>query len=292
MIPRVAVVILNWNGWRDTIECLESVARSDYQDFFVAVCDNASTDSSAAQFRDWITARADPRIRFLQNGANLGFAGGNNVGMRFALEQGADYIWILNNDTVVETTAIRKMVDFMERQPSVGICGATLKEYSPPHHIQTLGGYRYSKWCARCTPVLSRFRRVDYVAGASMFVRRSFVSSVGLMDEGYFLYFEEIDWITRGRQHFRLGVCPEAVVFHKEGGTIGSGSSAQRSLVSEYFTSRNRVRATWRLWPVYMPSVFFCLLASAAHRALLGRWRHAWMVLAGALGITPVEIEV
>src|SRR5262249_49177589 len=105
-------------------------------------------------------------------------------------------------------------------------------------------------------------------------------------------YFEEIDWTTRGRKHFRPGVCPEAVVYHKEGGTIGSGPSAQRSLVSEYFTSRNRIRATWRLWPIYMPSVFFCLLASAAHRILLGRWRHAWMVLAGALGITPAEIEV
>jgi GT2 family glycosyltransferase len=327
VVPRVAVVVLNWNGWRDTVECLESVLRTDYRNYFVVVCDNASTDGSPARIGQWAKGQIGlppggrahlfesplPRpipliewtgeralpppassLTLLRNEANLGFAGGNNAGIRFALQSGADYIWLLNNDTVVEADAIREMVNCMEAFPAVGICGATLLDYRLPDRIQTRGGYRYRRWCARCAPVGTGREdtgaaqpALDYVAGASMFVRRSFVEAVGLMEERYFLYFEELDWAMRGRKAFRLGYCRQARVYHKEGKSIGSGDSTGRSLAAEYFGSRNRVRVTLRFWPWYVPAVLLSLCASAVQRAFHRRWTHAGVVLAAACGVSP-----
>jgi GT2 family glycosyltransferase len=185
--PRVYVVVVNWNGWSDTLECLESVLRSDYPDYRVIVCDNASGDGSLERIEAWAQGRleapvapdsplrhlasppvpkpvscvvhhcgaaevgADPavRVELIPTGSNLGFAGGNNVALRLALARDDfEYAWLLNNDTVVEPDALRQLVSRMRARPDAGMCGSTLRFYEPPHEVQAYGGATYNRWFA------------------------------------------------------------------------------------------------------------------------------------------------
>ena len=162
--PRVAIVVLNWNGWRDTVECLESILRSDHAIAQIVVCDNGSTDDSVLQLRQWASrvpcasADYDPQIGaftsgdagasivFVQIAANLGYGGGNNVGIRYALDiLDVRYVWLLNNDTVVDRHALSHLVELAQSDPSLGVIGAKLLSYREPSKIQALGGGSISR---------------------------------------------------------------------------------------------------------------------------------------------------
>lgn len=333
-MPKVYIVILNWKGWRDTIECLESVLRLDYENFVVIVCDNNSGDGSLEKIQSWanghllatcsnrelrsfsfppipkpLPARVvnpgehltfsgcSERLFLIQTGSNLGFAAGNNVGLRMALESGdLEFAWLLNNDTVVHPNALRSLVSRMEHRPDAGICGATLLHYTQPEVVQALAGSAYNQWTARVSHVgagLDRSRtpsldwvesRLSYVSGASMFLRRAFLEQVGLMCEDYILYFEEIDWVSRSGKRFSLCYSPESFVYHKEGASIGtSGSSMTRSSRSEFYASRGRLLFTRRYYPAAFTSVLCSLLLSIAQRCFLGNWKGAAACLHGTI---------
>ncbi|MGD1108396.1 MAG: glycosyltransferase family 2 protein [Terracidiphilus sp.] len=332
-MPKVYIIVLNWNGWRDTIECLESVLRLDYDHFRVMVCDNASEDDSLDRIADWaggslaagcsnpalqrltfppypkpisflrigqgdrVSLESRSEMLFLvQTGANLGFAGGNNVGLRLALGGGdLDYAWLLNNDTVVEPGALSSLVAAMQMRPDVGLCGSTLLYYHSPRTVQALGGSIYNRWTARvghiglgldiddAPPHHVVECRMKYVVGASMFVRNSFLEQIGLLDERYFLYFEEIDWAKRAKGLFGLAYCPGSIVYHKEGASIGTSDlkGKQRSELSERFASRNRVLFTRIHYPAALATVIFAMLLSALHRLLTGQIRSFAMLVEG-----------
>lgn len=325
------VIIVNWNGWRDTIECLESVFRQEYRPLRVIVCDNASADQSLDHIAEWarggIAASCtnsdlrhltyppipkpipfvrvdagehialgsrDEALFLVQTGANLGFSGGNNVGLRLALDAGdLEYAWLLNNDTVVHPDALSALVARMNGCPEAGLCGSTLLYYHAPNSIQALGGSVYRPWLARVGQIglgsqISQRpgraeveRQMKYVAGASLFVSRNFLEQVGLMNESYFLYFEEIDWATRAAGRFRMVYSPESIVYHKEGSSIGTSNikGKRRSLLSEQFASRNRVIFTKKYYPWMLPTVISALLLSALHRLLTGQFQSFLVVL-------------
>ena len=292
--PQVAIVILNWNGWRDTIECLESVFRLDYSVFKVIVCDNGSEDGSLDQIRAWAEGKlsasvdgapwkkmlqgvvkkpvtfvkydrataesgGDPAVEqplvLIQTGGNLGFAGGNNVGLRYAMSrENFAYVWLLNNDTVVKPDALKCMVDRMCAKPDAGICGSKLVFYHQPNLVQALGGAGFDDKKMLVKPI-GMFQdanaqcdeseveaQMAYVVGASMLVSLGFLREIGLMSEDYFLYFEEIDWAIRAKGRFSLAFSPESVVYHKEGATIGSSSTGKQSLLATRLLYQNRVR--------------------------------------------------
>lgn len=287
----VAVVILNWNGWKDTIECLESVFQSTGVSFRVVVCDNGSQDKSLEKIKQWADGELPaqppsvqlnssiPRTKpvayveyskegaeaggdrgenvplvLIQTGANLGFAGGNNVGLRYcAAHGGFDYVWILNNDTVVEPDALWHLVMRMQADAGIGMCGSKLIFYHQPALVQAWGGAAFDARRGVVLP-LGHFQPVQaacdraaiesqmaYVVGASMLVSDDFLKAVGLMPEDYFLYFEEIDWAYRARDRFRLGYSADSHVYHKEGGSIGSSSTGEPSITSTRYLYRNRV---------------------------------------------------
>ncbi|MBJ6751447.1 glycosyltransferase family 2 protein [Geomonas anaerohicana] len=311
-MSRVSIIVVNWNGWRDTLECLESLLRLDYPDFAVVVCDNGSSDDSLQRIADWAVqqgvsiaryrraeaeAGGDPAERpwltLIETGANLGFAGGNNVGLRYALARQDAFCWLLNNDTVVEPDALTHLVAAMRQDPAVGICGSTIRLHHDRDRIQALGGGyyhrflglpwhygRFSRWSA-AQPLTARAkRRMNYVEGASMLVSRRFLLEVGLLCEDYFLYFEEADWAIRGRGRFTLGYAPESMVYHKVGASIGTSSNpAQKSFTCDFYNIRNRIRFARRYHPLTIPTVYLVLLAEAALRALCGRWDRAGMIL-------------
>jgi GT2 family glycosyltransferase len=325
------VVILNWNGWEDTIECLKSLCLLEGGKIRIVVCDNASSDRSLEHIRSWAEGEercrvADPRYGFLvedkapprrvaawrvgqpasstgdadlvliQTGANLGFAAGCNVGLRYVLERDdAEFVWLLNNDTVVARDALGNLLEKMRERPDVGLCGSTLLHYFEPEAVQCRGGYDFNPWTARVKHIAASEAsaalsgeeaveaRLRYVCGASVFVRIAFLRRVGLMSEQYFLYFEEIDWATRARGVYGLGYCAASVVYHKEGRSIGSHrSSASRSLSSEWYLSRNRIVLMRTHYPARVAVCLAWVGLAALARFSMGRTVVAKTMLAGA----------
>ena len=307
--PQTAIILLNWNGWRDTVACVTSLLNSSCQDFVVVICDNASEDNSWKELCSWCEANAhdtfavwEPgspwdatwKITLIQTGSNLGFAGGCNVGIRFVWQQTrCEYLWLLNNDTVVDPKALSKQVSTMQADFGVGLLGSTLVYFDQPDVVQCFGGYGFNFWTARVRPfpfahdpqqppsIEAVESRMRYVSGASTFVSRRFVESVGLLNEQYFLYFEEIDWAVRGSK-FRIGYCPESVVLHKEGQSIGSANTASgRSRQSELWLTRNRILFTRTYFPLRLPVTLLWVLLVALIRACTGKRGIAEVLLRG-----------
>jgi GT2 family glycosyltransferase len=323
-MARVYIVILNWNGWRDTIECLESVFRLEYPQFGVIVCDNASSDDSLGHIRRWARGeqlaecknpklahlvfppiqkpipvwsmdkqestaapKIDAPLILIQTGANLGFAGGCNVGLRYALAQpDCDYVWLLNNDTVVDPQALTLLVDVMRANPRLGMSGSLNLSYYSPDKIQLVGGCRYDPWTGRAKRVgegasLDHVRtdnpeRIDSVQGTSMLVTREFLQTVGLMEESYFLYCEELDWAMRARGTFEIGCSPRSMIYHKEGASIGSNRDRSlRSPLSEQYGVSSRILFTGRYYPALLPFVLCWVVLATLHRLVKGNPRKA-----------------
>ncbi len=282
---KAAVVILNWNGWRDTLTCIRSVL-THAGDAQVVVCDNGSSNGSYEHLKAALSAElpdeawfcfeaknAWPRVTaarvvLIQNGANLGFAGGCNVGLSFAMAQGHRYFWLLNNDTEIEPGALDGLLQRMSQDPEVGMCGSRLVYFDAPDVVQARGGAIYDPQTGvgRHIGVQEAITvpedaaeieaSMDYVVGASMMVSRRFLESVGLMEEDYFLYFEELDWATRGRVHgFRLAYAQDSVVRHKEGASIGTSHRGPGSMLSMRYLSRNRLLFTQRFYPQHLGAV-------------------------------------
>ena len=305
MTSKVYVLILNWNNWADTLECLESVFRSRYPRFQVILCDNGSTDGSLDYVKAWAEGRLDaqvgsslPRhqgsraslhrpIRYLerdkqmaesggspddgacpliliQTGQNAGFGAGNNVGLRYVLARDdAPFVWLLNNDTVVAPDALTELVATLAAKPDAGQCGSTILFYDRPDVVQICGGCEYNPWWGSIRALGAERpasdlpdpefveRSMTYVAGASLLARMGFVQTVGLLCEDYFLYFEEMDWATRGRGRYGLTYAPRSLVYHKEGQRSGSSSRPlSRTASADLFLIRSRILYTrkFQLW--------------------------------------------
>jgi GT2 family glycosyltransferase len=280
--PAVFIVILNWNGWRDTDACLRSLKGLEYPNHSVVVVDNASEDGSEARL--WAL---HPDVTLLQSGANLGFAGGNNVGLRYALEHGAEYVWLLNNDTLVEPDALTYLVEKMQRESELGLCGSTLIYESRRDTVQALGGARYNRWLGSVRHIGQHQPRtqavdegavqgqLDYLIGASMLASRAFLETVGLLQEDYFLYFEELDWAARARGRFRLGYAARSIVYHKEGSSIGGTDRAKaaKSYTADLYALKNRVRFTRRFYPYALPTVYLGLTVALFNRLRRRQWK-------------------
>jgi GT2 family glycosyltransferase len=259
---------LNYNGWRYTVECLESLGHLRHREFWVVLVDNGSTDDSVDQIRAWARgevpvespffkepgwvkpvrlveyegepspeqaalepAAEAPYVTLIRLPENRGFAAGNNVAIRYALARGAEWTWLLNNDTVVTPDSLTEMLRAGLADPRVGVVGCKLLYYDRPDTIQAAGGGRFYFWLgvARHYGWMERDDgRWDqsfephYVTGASMLVRAPCWQEVGLLDELFFFYGEEVDWQLEAQRHgYRTGYAPRARVYHREAGTIG-----------------------------------------------------------------------
>lgn len=273
--PRVEIVILNWNGKEDTLRCLESVGHIGYPNVHVTVVDNGSSDGSVDAIR---TRPASSQMTIIENRENLGYAGGNNVGIRRALEQGAEYIWLLNNDTVVEPDALDILIRAAKENPSAGVLGPKVLCY-PETHLVFSGGETFSLWFNRRTIAVGKpdagtdlaQRDVDYVVGCAILVSHEFVKSVGMLDETFFAYFEEVDWCFRGRRSgHRILFVPRAVVYHQGEASTGKGLNP----ITAYYRTRNwmyfmRKHAAPYHWVAFVPlfsAVFLKRLLTALVR--------------------------
>lgn len=332
---RLAVILVNWRGADDSIECLESLLRCPTP-MRIILCDNASGDGSIERIQAWArgerdctpkspvlahlttppvakpvpldlidrntaenTRLSDACLTLVQTGGNLGFAGGNNVGLRLALnDPDIEHIWFLNNDTVIEPDAPAAIVRALDADRSIGMAGCAIRYYHRPERFQLVNGARFSRWTGRGYPIgggaasETGFNAddvaadTDFVSGASLAVTRRFVETVGEMAEDYFLYYEEIDWAVRGRRLFRIGFAPDAVIYHKEGGSIGSSrETAKRSALSEYYMARSKILFGRKHDRMRVPSLLAHNLLLAARRATQGHFDKAAAILKGSFNL-------
>lgn len=243
----VVTVVLNWEGWPRTLACLESLDRQTFSRQAVVVVDNGSSDDSVARLRE-----ARPRLEFIQTGANLGYAGGMNAGMRRALEVNARYIWLLNNDTEPEPEALSALVDCAESQPAAGALASVGRTRSVggdgPRTYATAyrygGRHLYPVYCEEKASTSHPCHAADIVTGGSILLRGDALRQVGLLDEHYFHYAEEHDLVERMRRaDWRAALACRSVVPHARGAALDN-----RSPQASYYYLRNHLRLRRKLW--------------------------------------------
>lgn len=268
--PLVAIVILNWNGWQDTTNCLSSLNVSEYKNFRIIIVDNGSTDDSVDHLQ---AVHADFTI--IETGVNLGFAGGCNVGIRYAFEISADYIWLLNNDTVVEQQSLSALVTTAGNNRLAGAVGSVLYEMERPTVIQAWGGGGVNLHTGKSYHVKGQNGILTYLTGASLLLRAEALRQTGLLDEGFFVYWEDTDLSFRlSANGWRLLVEPSSRVWHRECSSTGRFSRSRARL---FYRSRVRFLQKYASYP--LPATFYGLIDQSARDIYRMRWGHllgAW----------------
>ncbi len=218
MACKVAIVLLNWNQEDLTLACLRSLRQVDYADLQVILVDNGSRPGSLAAIEAGF-----PDVTLIKHERNLGFTGGNNAGIRRALAEGADYIMLLNNDTEVAPNLLRLLVEFAEADPHIGVVGPLIYYYDDPRRIWSAGGAVNPLTAASAGLAEGEVDeggrlpcQVDYVSGCALLIKRAVVEQIGLLDERFFIYYEETDWCARAREAgYQVWLVPQARVWHK-----------------------------------------------------------------------------
>ena len=268
--PLVAIVILNWNGWQDTINCLSSLKISEYQNSRIIIVDNGSTDESVEYIRS-----ANEDITIIETGVNLGFAGGCNVGIRFAFEIGAEYIWLLNNDTAVEQQSLSTLVATADNNRLAGAVGSVLYEMEHPTVIQAWGGGGVNLHTGKSYHIKGQKDILTYLTGASLLLRAEALRQSGLLDEGFFVYWEDTDLSFRlSANGWRLLVEPSSRVWHRECSSTGRFSRARARL---FYRSRVRFLQKYASYPLL--ATFYGVIDQSARDIYRMRWGHllgAW----------------
>ena len=258
-LPLIVTVILNTNRRADTLECLQSLTQNEYANLDILVLDNHSTDGSVAA----IEANF-PQVFIINLTQNLGYAGNNNVGIQAAMDKGADWIFVLNEDTVLAPDCLAKMVEVGESDPQIGIVGPLVYHHAEPAIIQTAGGVFGPRWesfhLAENEADRGQFQQphfVDWISGCGIMVRRGVIEQLGMIDERYFYYWEETEWCLRaGKGGWKIVNVPQAQLWHK-----GVQQDHQPKPSVTYYATRNR------------------LLTIAKHHAPLKVWIFTWMDL-------------
>jgi len=269
MIPFVSIIVLTWNGKHHLKECLDSLLSLDYPKYEVMMVDNASEDGSVEFVRFHY-----PDIHLIRNEKNLGFAEGNNVGIRFALSQVADYVVLLNNDTRVEPDFLTHLIQRGEEEKEIGVLGGKVLMYFDPRIINSTGvnlnqfAYGWDRDFGEEVLRINRDRgEVLAVTGCLMAIKREVFEKIGLLDPKYFAYYEDMDFCIRVWKYtrFRVEYVPEAVIYHK----FPTSASGESSL-KKYLMLKNQYRIFFKHFPVAEMFKTFPLLLLHHSGALLG----------------------
>jgi GT2 family glycosyltransferase len=274
LLPRVWGIVINWNGWSDTAACLASLRCLQYENFDVVVVDNGSTDDSVSRIRE-----AFPGIELIETGKNLGFAGGCNIGIRWALRQGANFVWLLNNDAVVDPRALQALVSKAGTDPAIGAVGSAVYHMEEPETLQSWGGGHVNFWLGRSRHFLQPVPddKLDYITGASLLIRRDALESVGLLDEGFFFSWEDADLSFRLRQaKWKLAVAGDSKVWHRL-----TASLRDRNAVLDTYFNQSASRFFRKHAPIPRLSFFIGVALRIAKRVSKGEWKRARAVCNG-----------
>lgn len=263
--PLVSIIAVNFNQLKVTIEFLESISKITYPNFEVIIVDNASAENPNEKLKQQF-----PDFIFLRSEKNLGFAGGNNLGIRKAK---GDYFMLLNNDTEVEAGFLEPLVEAMQNNPKIGMVGSKVRFYHSPDIIQFAGATPMTKFTATSHFIghnqkdISQFdeqKITPFASGAAMMTSRKVCEKIGLMAEFFFLYYEELDWQERIRKAgYEIHYIPKSLVLHKESISVGKNSPLQA-----YWKSRNRlllIRRNYKQFNVFVSFLFLTFISYPYH---------------------------
>lgn len=233
--------MLNRNGLRYSLDCINSLRNITYPNFEIVIVDNGSTDGSRE-----VLEKKCSEFKLIANDSNLGFPEGNNVGISWALNNGYDYVLLLNNDTTVEPNFLDELIRVAENEPSTGIVGPQIVFYAKPSDYWSIGGY-ISKWNGRPFHLKNlpkegkkdslKTREVDWVSGCALLAKSTVIRKIGLLDTDYFFGTEDVDWCVRARKHnFKILYTHSSIVNHKKPKTA---LIKKYSYVHHYYTVRN-----------------------------------------------------
>ncbi|HQT91544.1 MAG TPA: glycosyltransferase family 2 protein [Candidatus Kryptobacter bacterium] len=236
----LSIILVNYKQAEQTIECVRSLEKSSFHDFRTIIVDNESTPESASKLRSYC-----PNAVVLPCGSNLGFAGGNNVGIRYAVESGSDFILLLNNDTIVHENLLATLVDTIQSRETIGVVGAKIY-YEDRRDLLWFAGGHLSIDKALATHrgiqkedngAFDTLQETDFVTGCCLMTKREVIEHIGMLDTGFFLYYEDSDFCTRAKDAgYSVIYQPKAVLYHKV-----SYSTELDSPVYIYFNLRNKI---------------------------------------------------
>ena len=279
----VTIVILNWNQALATISCAESVIRAvNICDAVTAkvqllIVDNGSKEAEVENLREWCASRLEFPVSLVESPNNLGYSGGMNLAVLEALKQGADYLWLLNNDTTVEENSLQALIAYCQEHPDEAITGVTVVD-AQTGRVQAAGGHRYYRWLGLNRPLLKGRQFTtpadlpqatpDYIDGAAMWLKGDFLRRIGGLPKAHFLYFEELELAARLTPMEGSGWCREALVSHLGGGSTANNS---RQVTSTYHAAYSALTYTRKHHRLCLPSVIIARLVGNGLRSIVRR---------------------
>jgi GT2 family glycosyltransferase len=239
--PLIYIVLLNYNSYNDTIECVESLKKIEYKNYKIIIVDNKSTNDSERILSETVGMNC----KVIQSGFNGGFASGNNIGIEYAIKNNAQYVLLLNNDTLVESDFLGKMVETFNIDDKIGIVGNQINYFSEKNKIWFGGGQ--IKWdrfsgahqnYGKIDIGDKRVREIDFMTGCCMLIKAEIFQNVGLLPDEYFLYLEDLDFcIAVADKGYKIMYNPNSKIYHK----VSAATGGEESAFSVKWGNRNRI---------------------------------------------------
>lgn len=244
MDPKVFIIVLNWNGYKDTIQCIESLQKITYANYKILLVDNGSTDGSQQILKDKF-----PHLPLIENTKNLGFATGNNIGINLALEENADYVLLLNNDTIVDEDFLGELVAYAEANKDVAALNPKIYYYDSPDKVW-FDGSKVNLWTGTFKHIHSDNQNgealeVGYAVGCALLMRTAVIREIGLLDDNFFAFCEDVDWSIRAKkQGYRCVCVPKSKIWHKVSAGCKKNEPHNRGRITpfqHYLNTRNKI---------------------------------------------------
>lgn len=244
-MPLVYIILINYNGYKDTIECIQSLEKISYKNFEIVVVDNASTNDSIIYIKKSCEELLK-KCTIIESKSNLGFSGGNNLAIEYAIKNKAEYVLLLNNDTLVEPNFLDEMLNSFHKDEKIGIVGCKIMYYPQKNIIWYAGGkIDWFKFIVVHFGIgdidkeqFNKEKEMDFMTGCCMLIKTEVFKKVGLLSNEYFMYFEDVDYCVKVRQaNYKIWYNPKAVIYHK----VGLSSGGEESSFSIKWNTRNRI---------------------------------------------------
>lgn len=236
---KVSIILLNYKGYQDTKECINSLKEIDYKNFNIIVVDNESGDGSLEKLQKDFVSTAGVELYFIPSGKNGGFAYGNNIGIKYALENGSDYVVLLNNDTLVEKDFLNILVEEAENHKDAGVVTGKILYESKRDSVWFGGGeINWNRFYGFHSHYEDE-RYITFSTGCLMLIRKEALQKVGLLPEEYFMYYEDVDFCAMLQDAgFKIYYTPRSIIYHK----VSASTGGEESPFAVYLNTKNRLR--------------------------------------------------
>lgn len=309
----VYIVLINYNGWEHTVECVDSIFRNSYQNFKIVIVDNNSTAelkieqnfcndfsknmkiifAEKGSLTDYNAN--DKQILLIKNNSNDGFAAGCNCAFNYIRKQDDyKYVWLLGSDNVIDKNALNNLIEYMKKANDVALCGSISLSYYQRHIIQCAGVGIYNKWTSlsrhllvdKNVNVLDNLdykkilkNKITYIYGNSMLFSKEFFMNMQRIPENYFIYYEELEIMQQLKNlNMKFGIALDSFVYHKEGSSTG-GRAKTKSLIADYYGVRNRILFTKKYYKYCLPTIYLGLILAIINRIRRKQFARIPMIL-------------